>query len=525
MRALWAGAAISLLVAAAGSAPTSAAARPHSPPVVVLPALPGKTPSPATGRAAVALARANSAPSALARPYKAELGWTAQWQGKEWWLVGVYESDWGTRFVVRATVEGRYAQFGVGPTRAWILDNAQPKVTTLYTRFDPPSAVAAMKAELLSLPPPDPNPGSYPNFDPRNYTILDGAATLVQDEPEQGSYAGVETGLVVRLLRARSQDRPERRPAGDRARVRPPVPEGSITERNGASVYGFWDVWVRNDVRPARPALDDWVDSVIAARGWQPADWPSTGGDETFWSIPPFIPRPPFRVPRKQGGTTPRPATARAAVAVVHANLDVAAVLAKPFADEGGWTAQWRGNAWWLAGVFKSAWGKRFVVRATVVGSHVQFGAGPGRTWILAHVRPRLKQTIYTRLNPWSAALLLKAEALASPAQFDQHRYSILAEAAELVRDSPPTLDSGPAWYAVFYAKDLATGKNVVLPVLSATSGPLVETNYDASEPGATAYGFEGFDVLGKVPAKVPGLSAWIRRVVAKRSWHPTNFR
>ena len=112
MRGLRPALVVAVLLAASGAAP---AAVTGSPPVDVLPALPGKAPRPATGEEAVALARANGVARALARPYKAELGWTAQWRGNGWWLVGIFESDWGTRFVVRASVMGgRYMQFEIG---------------------------------------------------------------------------------------------------------------------------------------------------------------------------------------------------------------------------------------------------------------------------------------------------------------------------------------------------------------------------------------------------------------------------
>jgi hypothetical protein len=511
MRAFLPAFAVALLLVASGAAPAAVAG---APPVTVLQALPGGTPSPATGQEAVAVARGGvNVPSVLARPFKTELGWTAQWQGNAWWLVGVYESDWGTRFVVRATVEGRFAKFGVGPTRQWILDNAEPQVTTLYTRFDPASAVARMQTELLAFPPPD-GPNQYPNYDPRNYAILDGAATLVRDEPDPAwwfVYYALDhrTGQNVVV------------PVTD-AGYDPPVPEGLLSTDGGASVYGFWGVWPRNDVQPADPKLIDWVNSVIAARGWQPADWPSKGRDETFWSIPPFMSRPPAEVPRRPGGTTPSPATAKAAVAVAQANFDIPSVLAEPFLGGGGWTAQWRGKEWWLVAVFRSNWGKRFVVRATVSGDNVQFGAGPSKQWIHEHATPRPIRTLYTRLKPWSAASLLKAEMLAGPAsRFDPKKYSILAGSAGLVRDAPPTAGSGPMWYAVYYATDLPTGRKVVVPVTSPSRGPLVEMAYAASTPGSTAYGFQGYRVLRTVPSS---LSDWIRSVVAKRGWRPTNF-
>lgn len=505
-----------MLVAACEAAPSAVAGeRTSSPPVIVLQALPGSNPRPATGRQAVALARAHeNVPRALARPYKAEIGWTAQWQGHNWWLVGAFESDWGTRFVVRAAVHGRDAQFGAGPTREWILANAQPSVTTLYTRFDPSSAAAQMKAELLATPPPP--PGSFPDFDPKNYTIFDGAAELVQDVPAgQGYFSGpgwwfvyyardLRTGLNVVLPVAGLNYSP----AG----------EGSFETARGQTSYGIGGlVW--NNV-PAGTSLGNWISGVIAANGWEPTNWPSTGHDPSF-TIPPPCCRPRVHVAKALPGTRPSPASGRQAVSVVGSDFDVVDVLAQPFAGEQGWSAQWRGHEWWLAGVFYSEWGKRFVVRATVVGRNVRFGAGPGKRWILKHARPRLQKTIYTRLRPSSAVALLKAEMLAQPTpQFDPSKYSILAGAAKVVRD----VESGPAWSFVFYAEDLATGKKVVLPVTSSSHRALVETTYDTATPGSTAYGFKDFDVLLTVPSNRPQLAKWIRGMVAKRDWRPVNF-
>lgn len=541
MRALLRGAAVVVLVAAAAATPGAVAGPPPatSPPVVVLPALPGKTPRPATGQRAVALARANrNVPDALARPYKTELGWTAQWRRNRWWLVGVFESDWGTRFVVRASVVGgRYVRFGVGPTRAWILANAQPSVTTLNTRFDASSsAVAVIKARLLALPPPPPN--SFPDFDPKNYTILDGAAELLEDAPvtdKPGFYPGGGGPLWYFVYYARDHRNGQNVVLPVTGINYAPVSEGSVETARGAATYGFWDLGVADNVPPSYSflaGLRNWITGVIAARGWQPANWPSMGYDPSF-TIPPFIPRPlRVTVAKALPGAKPHPAKGRQAVRVARANLHVVDVLAQPFTGgQGSWTAQWRGNQWWVVGVFSSEWGKRFVVPATVQGGWVRFGAGPGRQWILKHARPRLKTTLYTRLKPWSATSLMKTEMLALPpptpgsvSQFDPANYSILAGAAKLVRDVRPTAASGPAWYFVYYATDRSTGKNVVLPVTTPSLGPLVETTYDTARPGSTAYGFEGFDVLLTVPSHKPALTSWIRSVVAKRGWHPTNF-
>lgn len=71
-----------------------------------------------------------------------------------------------------------------------------------------------------------------------------------------------------------------------------------------------------------------------------------------------------------------RPATTEGAIGEARAKLDVPDLMAEPFTSGGDWTAQWRGTTWWLVGVYRSPWGKRFVVRATVSGRHVRFGAG-----------------------------------------------------------------------------------------------------------------------------------------------------
>jgi hypothetical protein len=299
-----------------------------------------------------------------------------------------------------------------------------------------------------------------------------------------------------------------------------PAVESSFSSARGRTSYGIGGlVW---DNVPTGTTLANWIGGVIAARGWQPTNWPSTGHDPSF-TIPPFFPRAPrVTVARALSGRKPDPERGRQAVAVARANFDLAAVLAQPSAGgQGSWSAQWRGHQWWLAGVFVSPWGKRFVVRATVVGHDVQFGVGPGKRWILKHARPRVEKTVYTRLKVTSAVALLKAELLAQPSpQLDPSRYSILAGAAKLVRDA----DSGPAWAFVYYAKDLASGKNVVLPVTTPSHRALVETTYDTSTPGSTAYGFKGFDVLPGVPSNRPHLAKWIRSVVARRGWKPTNF-
>ena len=59
----------------------------------------------------------------------------------------------------------------------------------------------------------------------------------------------------------------------------------------------------------------------------------------------------------------------------------------------------------------------------------------------------------------------------------------------------------------------------------SGSLGSIVETTYETSTAGDTAYGFQGFEVLPKIPSKHKALARWIRRVVAGQGWHPTNLR
>jgi hypothetical protein len=49
----------------------------------------------------------------------------------------------------------------------------------------------------------------------------------------------------------------------------------------------------------------------------------------------------------------PRPATAQKAIALVRASHDMSEEAA-PFAHELGWKAEWRGDRWWVIGLFSS---------------------------------------------------------------------------------------------------------------------------------------------------------------------------
>ena len=61
--------------------------------------------------------------------FKSELGWVAQWRGDRWWVLGLFSSPYGTRFVVDASVIGGkvYADLGMyqRPSATWVRATAR----------------------------------------------------------------------------------------------------------------------------------------------------------------------------------------------------------------------------------------------------------------------------------------------------------------------------------------------------------------------------------------------------------------
>lgn len=137
-------------------------------------------PRPATARKAIALVRSDPDTSKAASPYKRELGWVAEWRGDRWWLVGLFESSWGVRFVVDAAIIGgevyTYIDYSSRPSRRWVQAKARRwRLNTLYTRLTPAAAIELAQQSL--------------SFELRRYSVLDAAAKLTTDTGrEQGWY-------------------------------------------------------------------------------------------------------------------------------------------------------------------------------------------------------------------------------------------------------------------------------------------------------------------------------------------------
>src|SRR5207244_2134356 len=117
----------------------------------------------------------------------------------------------------------------------------------------------------------------------------------------------------------------------------------------------------------------------------------------------------------------------------------------------------WRGNKWWVLGLFSSQWGTRFVVDATLSGGRVYTYINLGRpspTWVRATAQRWHLGTLYTRYTP-AAAIQVAEQDTISPSQ-----YTVLGAAAKLARDGAQHV----GWYFALYVQD-TTGKKLVLVV------------------------------------------------------------
>lgn len=137
---------------------------------------PTALPNPLTAQEAIATVRASPDMSKAAAPFKQETGWTAEWIGDRWYVLGVFESPWGARFVTDATLQqGKvyaYIDYGQRPKREWIEAKARGwGLQHLYTRFTSDEALARSGGNeyIRSI-----LPGAK---------VVDAVAELVEDRP------------------------------------------------------------------------------------------------------------------------------------------------------------------------------------------------------------------------------------------------------------------------------------------------------------------------------------------------------
>lgn len=205
----------------------------------------------------------------------------------------------------------------------------------------------------------------------------------------------------------------------------------------------------------------------------------------------------------------PIPPTAQRAIRLVQTHRDTDRE-ASPFRRELRWLAEWRGDRWWVLGLFESDWGVRFVVDAAIINgrvdAYINYGTRPRRRWIRKKVRRWRLRTLYTRLTP-AAAVGLARESLATKLR----GYTVLDGAAKLARDSARST----AWYFVYYART-GDGRNVVLAVDGYGGRPVEERSY------AAGYGF-GLEPQLHDTVPLP-LRKWVQSVATRRGWQPTNL-
>jgi hypothetical protein len=112
-----------------------------------------QTPTLATApeQEAIALVRASPEMSRAVAPFKRELDWKAEWVEDRWYVIGLFESPWGVRFVQDAGIWNghvyAYSVYSVSPPYEWVVSKARELwgLTTFYTRLTPEIAIERVK--------------------------------------------------------------------------------------------------------------------------------------------------------------------------------------------------------------------------------------------------------------------------------------------------------------------------------------------------------------------------------------------
>ncbi len=207
-------------------------------------------PNPSTTQEAIAMVRASPDMSNSVAPYKQELDWKAEWVEDRWWVIGLFESPWGVKFVSDATIWGGrvYAYsnsyYGEMPKREWVEGKAKEwGLNTYYTRLTPDEALSRVK-ESDSV-----------RYALQDVKVIDGVAELVEDSAVSQSWR-----FAFYVLRVN----------GDYAVLAVEGDGGKgAGEGNYISEYGFGNATESYWEIPLH--LVDWVRSLAKNRGWQNA--------------------------------------------------------------------------------------------------------------------------------------------------------------------------------------------------------------------------------------------------------------
>lgn len=212
------------------------------------------------------------------------------------------------------------------------------------------------------------------------------------------------------------------------------------------------------------------------------------------------------------GSAKTGPRTAKEAIALVRAHPDTSDA-ASPFKRELRWSAEWRGDKWWVIGLFESKRYQRFVVDASVwkgrVWTHTNYARRPSRAWVQRKAQRWGLKSLYTRFSQTGAIDVVKMSDLSSSVEGGPglDSYEILDAAAKLAIDTK----SAVGWRFAFYVRDLVTGKRLVLTVTGPGGRPTLEGDYSGR------YGFGADARLYERPPR--NLAAWLRYVAKARGW------
>lgn len=215
--------------------------------------------------------------------------------------------------------------------------------------------------------------------------------------------------------------------------------------------------------------------------------------------------------PTRPGATKPRPATAQKAIALVRSHPDTNQAAA-PFKREIRWAAEWRGDRWWVLGLFESDWGAQFVVDAAIRRGQV-YTYGPSRVWVRARATRWGLRTLYTRFTPAAAIEAVKeSNPYEETAGLALSEYTIVDAAARLATDTADT----QAWYFAFYVQPPSGDRRVLAVTGLGGSGPANEGLYSSGY---------GFGATPQVFERIPlNLLDWVRAVAKARGWQPSNL-
>jgi len=207
------------------------------------------TPYPPTAQEAIAMVKSSPDMSEYVAPFKQELDWKAEWVDDRWYVVGLFESPWGVRFVRDAIIlDGRVYAYAPGfyemrPPYEWVVSKAHEwGLTTLYTRLTPEIAIEQVKKS------------EDVRYALQDVEVLDAVAKLVEDNAEAQQWC---FAFYVQ------------RKDGSRAVLVVGGGLGTIGAKEGNYIneYGFGDATKAYWEIPLN--LTDWVRSVVKDRYWK----------------------------------------------------------------------------------------------------------------------------------------------------------------------------------------------------------------------------------------------------------------